>query len=242
MHHAPRSRWIAAAVPLLALAAAQPGRAQGNQVTVTAPQVVALDARLRTFAAALPAGERGAWNDLLRRAAAAAPDNPSSIAVRGNMYSPHIIVQGGLPAGRAVRAGAAGGLRPDDPAALGPKQDDPHAIPAAGGGVMLGPKQDDPRSMPRASDGLMIGPKQDDPRASQALMGRLRALSPSLSPTDRATMDWLLQRAASAPVSPGGLPRGTPSLAQALGVAAVSDDPATPPPGPPPAGQWTLRF
>jgi hypothetical protein len=74
--------------------------------------------------------------------------------------SPKIIVQGGTPAARSsVRAiGAPARPGSDNPAALGPKQDDPgpppapdlHATKAGGTGdpAALGPKQDDPGPPP----------------------------------------------------------------------------------------------
>jgi hypothetical protein len=110
----------------------------------------------------------------------AAPVNvgPAVCPVHRNAVSPKIIVQGGTPA-------IAGRARPgsDNPAALGPKQDDPgpppapdlHATKVGGMGdpAALGPKQDDPGPPPAPDlhatkvggmgDPAALGPKQDDP-------------------------------------------------------------------------------
>ena len=95
---------------------------------------------------------------------ALAPSNAASVNVEPTVcpvnrtgVSPKIIVQGGTPAARRAIGGPA---RPgsDNPAALGPKQDDPgpppapdlHATKVGGTGdpAALGPKQDDPGPPP----------------------------------------------------------------------------------------------
>ena len=127
----------------------------------------------------------------------AAPLNvePAACPVNRTAVSPKIIVQGGTPAARSPHIIVQGGIDPhpaigrparpgsDNPAALGPKQDDPgpppatdlHASKVGGTGdpAALGPKQDDPGPPPapdlRATkvggtgDPAALGPKQDDP-------------------------------------------------------------------------------
>lgn len=252
-------RTLAALFPALALAAtAAAAPAQRGQVVVDAAAVRGLETRLDSLAAALPPEQRQLLVDLRRRAAAAPADNPAGTAVRPIFYSPGgrgIVVQGGrstiiVQGGRAA-AGTAN-PRPADPnaprpgngaVAIGPKQDDPGAPRPGNGAVAIGPKQDDPGA-PRPTNILAIGPKQDDPRSPQgALVARLTELGRTLPEAQRGALDWMLQRAAGSPGTPGGLPPGrTPSLSQSLGILAIGpkqDDPAPPPPA---NARWVLQF
>lgn len=102
----------------------------------------------------------------------AAPVNvePTVCPVNQTAVGPKIIVQGGTPATPSPHIIVQGGIAPlpaiggparpgsDDPAALGPKQDDPGPPPApdlfatrvggTGDPAALGPKQDDPGPPP----------------------------------------------------------------------------------------------
>jgi hypothetical protein len=202
------------------------------QVTVTGAQLALLDARLQTFAAQLPAAERQAWSDLLRRAAAAPANDPAGARVQAVLYvvpSSHIIVQGGI-----------------QPMPTRPASSAASAVHTSGhAAVAIGPKQDDPAHPNGGQSVNAIGPKPDDPRAPDAaLMSRLRAFGQGLSPEDRAALDWLFQRAAPRDAG-SGMPTGrTPSLAQALGVSPLAigpkqDDPSPPPPA---DARWIVRF
>lgn len=250
-------RTLAAVLPALALAAtAAAAPAQRGQVVVDAAAVRGLETRLDSLAATLPPEQRLLLADLLRRAAAAPADNPAGTTVRPVFYSPGgrgIIVQGGRSAIIVQGGRAAAGTvnpRPTDPnaprpgngaVAIGPKQDDPRA--PGNGAVAIGPKQDDPGA-PRPTNILAIGPKQDDPRSPQgSLVARLTELGAALPEAQRGALDWMLQRAAGSPGTPGGLPPGRkPSLAQSLGILAIGpkqDDPAPPPPV---NTRWVLQF
>jgi hypothetical protein len=206
---------------LLVLAAAPALHAQNAptaQVSVTGAQIAALDVRLQSFAAGLPTGERRQWNVLLRRAASAPAGNAASIAVHPTLYraapSNAIIVQGGIRPLPSNHIIVQGGTRPRPAGTAAP------------------------------TEVAAIGPKQDDPAPPPPLMDRLRGFSASLGAEDRATLDWLLTRAAAAPVPSPVLGGNTPTLAQALGISPLAIGPKQDDPGPPPPpdARWTLTF
>jgi hypothetical protein len=176
---------ILAAAALLATAVAAPAQ---RAVTVKANTIQSLDAKLQSFAQGLAPSERAAWDTVLRQAASAPADNGTGIAVKPTFYGGSgsgagaivsrdaaggIIVQGGRTnaSGSDTRPSAfnsatvgRGGIDPrggGDPAAIGPKQEDP----ARGGGrgaVSIGPKQEDP-ARGGGTGAVSIGPKQEDP-------------------------------------------------------------------------------
>jgi hypothetical protein len=179
-------------------------------------------------------------------------DGPNRVAV---------IIAGGRTAGASggiiapgggTRAGLAGqgsrpGVRPGDA---------PRPNPTGDGTVAIGPKQDDPAPRPGRVGAVAIGPKQDDPAPPpQSLARRLTDFSLGLSAEERATLNWLLTRAAAAPEgrpgTPGGLPPGAqgldgfwwPPLPKALGIDPLAIGPKQDDPRPPtPEQRWILRF
>ncbi|HET7232566.1 MAG TPA: hypothetical protein VFJ16_21330 [Longimicrobium sp.] len=237
-----RVRYTALLVPAALLCVTGRATAQ-REVTVGASTLQSLDARLQTFARGLAPAERAAWDAVLRQAAAAPADNPAGVPVKGTFYagcgcitgtpgaiivqggrantgpatrgtpSPFIIVQGGAPASRAAGVGG-GPTRPGDPAAIGPKPDDPlvalnakvHAFAA----TLSGDEQ-------ATFDWLL------QRAATQGQRG-----PGGMPPAPTRAMGMQGPRGA-----PGGLPASTPSLGQALGLVALGpkqDDPAPPPP------------
>lgn len=218
--------------------ALRPAAAQrAGQVTVQAAHLQSLQGRLDGFAAQLPAEERALWDHLLLRAAHAASPGRGEVRVTpvleigpgGGCDDPAmevanrvaIVVQGGRTAGASgivVQGGrtpagvpGADGPRPDPNAtvAIGPKQDDP-SRPGGTGAEAIGPKQDDPGA-PRPGSTVSIGPKQDDPAPPpQSLGRRLTSFSQGLPTEERAALNWLLTRAATAPEGRPGTPGGRP--------------------------------
>jgi hypothetical protein len=237
-------------------------------IVVRPAHVQALQARLDSFAVALPAAERALWTDVLLRAAHAPTPAAGEVRVTpvlqigpggGCEDQPGmddaanraaIIVQGGRTAGTSGII-VQGGRTPRA------------GIVVQGGRTPAAPGTDVARPNPNAT--VAIGPKQDDPAPPpQSLGRRLADLSLRLSPEERGALNWLLTRAASAPEgrpgTPGGLPPGpcnpelgcrppvggsplNVSLRQALGIDALAIGPKQDDPAPRPDSQrWILRF
>jgi hypothetical protein len=259
-------RGILASVLLLATAVAASAQ---RAVTVKPSTIQSLDAKLQSFAQGLASSERAAWDAVLRQAAAAPAENATEVAVKPIFYggsrsstSPvlardaagGIIVQGGRTnaAGAETRPSTLnsaitgrGGIDPrdgGDPAAIGPKQEDPargggrgavsigpkQEDPARGGGrgaVSIGPKQEDPaRGGGRGA--VSIGPKQEDPTRGgggdpvMSLDEKVQRFAGTLSGGEQATFDWLLHRAAKQGQrggGPGGKPAGPAASREAEG-------------------------
>jgi hypothetical protein len=227
----------------------------GNTIVVWPRTLQSLQARLDSFAAALPAEEAVLWDRALLRAATA-PSAAGEVRVtpvlqigpgggcddaQGPDDAPSriaLIVQGGRAGGPSNRIIVQGGL----PAGQS-------GIVVQGGRTAAGtPAANAPRPNPAGNGAVAIGPKQDDPAPPpQSLGRRLAAFGQTLSAEERGALDWLLTRvSAGRPGTPGGLPPGPcrcVSLRQALGIDVLAigpkqDDPAPPPP----AAQWTLRY
>ena len=205
--------------------------------------MAALASRLQEFSSGLSGAEREAFDRLLSRAAAAPADSPAGADVKVRLFTAGLRREGEAePAGLIVQGGrgqSGGGIKssPIDVLRemLGP------------GNVSIGPKQDDPRAPSTSTGAVAIGPKQDDPRSpSSSLAGKMQAFGGGLSVTERAMLDWLLQRAASSPLPAQGNPDGprpTPerALRAALGIEAIGPKQDDPSPRPD-ARRWTLRF
>lgn len=227
--------------------------AEAGRLVLRPGHLQSLQARLDSFAAALPAEELVLWDRALLRAARA----PSAA---GEVRVSHVLPIG--PGG-----GCDDGHGPDDApsrlaallrpgqtgAASGIVVQGGRPAPAAGGVVQRNrpvgtPAADAPRPSPTGDGTVAIGPKQDDPAPPpQSLGRRLAAFGETLPGEERAALEWLLTRVAAAPPgTPGGLPPGPcrcVSLRQALGIDVLAigpkqDDPAPPPP----ASEWTLRY
>lgn len=244
----------------------------GSTIIIWPRHIQTLQARLDSFAVALPPAERALWNDVLLRAAHA--PTPAAAEVRvtpvleigpggGCEDQPGmddaanraaIVVQGGRTAG-ASGIVVQGGRTPRA------------GIVVQGGRTPGAQGAEAPRPNPTGDGTVAIGPKQDDPAPPPQSLGRRLAEFAAHSPAEeRAALNWLLTRAASAPEgrpgTPGGLPPGpcnpergcrapvggTPlavSLRQALGIEPLAigpkqDDPR--PPTPSSEQRWILRF
>ncbi|WP_420128604.1 hypothetical protein [Longimicrobium sp.] len=248
---------LAAQVPdALRTAPRVQGTGNGSTIIVWPRHVQSLQARLDSFAVALPAAERALWNDVLLRAAhvpapAAAEvrvtpvlqigpgggceDTPGMDGAAGRAA---IIVQGGRAAG-ASGIIVQGGRTPRA------------GIVVQGGRTPAAQGANAPRPAPNAT--VAIGPKQDDPAPPpQSLGRRLADLSLRLTAEERGALDWLLTRAAEPSGPDGGLPPRTPgdprpgervSLRQALGIDPLAIGPKQDDPAPRPDSQrWILRF
>ncbi|HEU4885225.1 MAG TPA: hypothetical protein VFT45_23385 [Longimicrobium sp.] len=252
---------LAAQVPNLRVQQRAQAPGSGNTIIVWPRTLQTLQARLDSFAAALPAPERALWNDVLLRAALAptpaagevrvtpvlqigpgggCEDQPGTNEAASRVA---IIVQGGRTAGASGIVVQGGRTAQSGIVVQGGRT--PRPNPAGDGAVAIGPKQDDPAPPP------------------QSLGRRVADLSLRLSAEERGALNWLLTRAGSAPQAGTGAPVGLPpgpcnpergcrapadgalsvSLRQALGIDRLAigpkqDDPAPPPP----ADRWILRF
>lgn len=255
---------LAAQVPNVRVQQRAQPPGNGTTVVVWPRTIQSLQARLDSFAAALPAPERALWNDVLLRAALAPTPQAGEVRVTpvleigpgggcedapgvdeaGNRVA--IIVQGGRTAG-ASGIIVQGGRTPRT------------GIVVQGGRT--------PRPNPAGDGTVAIGPKQDDPAPPPQSLGRRVAdLSLGLPAEERGALNWLLTRAGSAPQAGTGAPVGLPpgpcnpergcrapadgtlsvSLRQALGIDRLAigpkqDDPAPPPPSST-QQRWILRF
>jgi hypothetical protein len=204
----------------------------GNIIVVWPRHIQTLQARLDSFAVALPPAERALWANVLLRAAQA--PTPAAAEVR---VTP--VLQIGPGGGCEVGPGGGCEIGPGGGCAPGP-DDGPNrmavilqggrtagasgivvqggrtpraGIVVQGGRTPAGQGADAPRPNPAGSGTVAIGPKQDDPAPPpQSLGRRLADFSLRLSAEERGTLDWLLTRAASVPETrpgtPGGLPPG----------------------------------
>lgn len=249
---------VSLAAPLLALSvllSPAPAAAQGPpaEVVVNAATLRTLEARLQPFAASLTPEEREAWTGLLYRAAAAPTDDPAGTQVRPLFYRPAgrtasggtpapdgrvirqrpggaqtpIVVQGGRPAGEQIQVqGQAGGPGQTVMVPSG-------SAPQAG--------QGDASTAPGRT--VTLGSGNAAARTTGSVIMRLRSASVGFPDAERATLDWMLQRAfATAPAAPGTLPPGPCSLAQALGITPLASG-SNQAPAPPPADtRWVLKF
>jgi hypothetical protein len=244
----------------------------GSTVIIWPRTVQSLQARLDSFAVALPAEERALWNGVLLRATRA-PTPPAGevrvtpvleIGPGGGCEDPSgvdeaasrvaIIVQGGRTAG-ASGIVVQGGRTPRA------------GIVVQGGRTPARQGADAPRPNPAGNGVVAIGPKQDDPAPPPQSLGRhLAELSSRLPAEERGVLNWLLTRAAAtdAALPPGpcnpergcrradGLPSGAqgldgfwwPPLPRALGIDPLAIGPKQDDPAPPPpsAQRWILRF
>lgn len=261
----------------------------GTTVIIWARHLQTLQARLDSFAVALPAEERALWDGVLLRAAHA--PTPAAAEVRvspvleigpggGCEDSPGtteaanrvaIIIQGGRTAGASgiIVQGGRTATPSEGIVVQGGRTATPNegivvqggrtASPATGIVVQGGRTSGDVR---RPTDAVGIGPKPEDPTRPppESLARRVADLSLRLSGEERATLEWLLTRAATAPEGRAGstvaLPpgpcnpergcrapvAGSPlnvSLRQALGIDALSAGTRQ---GARTEERWILRF
>lgn len=237
----------------------------GTTIVVQPRHVQTLQARLDSFAIALPAAERALWDGVLLRAAHGPTRAAAEVRVTpvleigpggGCEDSPGmteaanraaIIVQGGRTAGASgiiVQGGRAAA-----PAA---------GIIVQGGRTPAVQGADAPRPSPAGAGTVAIGPKQDDPAPPPQTLGRrLADLSLRLPAEERGALDWLLTRASASDVAlppgpckpergcrapAGGSPLAV-SLRQALGIDPLAIGPKQDDPRPPaPDQRWILRF
>ncbi len=208
-----------------------------STITITGTDIGTLSDKLQEFRNGLSRGEQAVMDQMLRRAAAAPANDPEGIDVkRAPVFMPgrHTISGGGVvdPSPLdAIRAAAGIGT-----ADIGPKQDDPRSPPTppdkgldAGTSDSHGERKfvKLPSTVPTDS----ARPKPtNDPHAVnessgvnaadvQSFTNKLQGFGGQLTPAERAGMDWLVQRAASAPKTPEGVPGGLPpALHAALGI------------------------
>jgi hypothetical protein len=153
-HHMPLRSLAGIALLLVCamtqMATAQPKKKLPVDVLVTEMDIQSLTAKLDAFDRGLPENELGAMNLLLRRAANAPADNPAGTDIKSSFFAANtsrgdvnraIVVPGGRmeqinpagsPGGRPAITGnplraALGG--DTDPAAMGPKHEDPMPAP-----------------------------------------------------------------------------------------------------------------
>lgn len=231
------------------------GAGNGSTIVIWPRHVQSLQARLDSFAVALPAAERALWNDVLLRAAHSPTPAAADVRVTpvlqigpggGCEDTPGmddaanraaIIVQGGRMAG-------AGGI-----VVQGGRT--PRAGIIVQGGRAPGAQG---AHAPRPNQNATVDSKlQPVPwLTSESLGRRLADLSPRLTSEERGALDWLLTRAAEPSGPDGGLPPRTPgdprpgervSLRQALGIDPLAIGPKQDDPAPrPDAQRWILRF
>jgi hypothetical protein len=209
----------------------------GNTIIVWPRTLQTLQARLDSFAMALPTAERALWNDVLLRAAHA--PTPAAGEVR---VSP--VLQIGPGGGCEVGPGGGCEVGPGGGCEIGPgggcepgPDDGPNRVAvilhggrtagasggiiAPGGGTRTGVAVqgsrpgvrpgDAPRPTPTGDGTVAIGPKQDDPAPPpQSLARRIAALAANSPAEEQAALNWLLTRAAAAPEGRPGTPGGLP--------------------------------
>lgn len=208
-----------------------------STITITGADIGTLSGKLQNFRQNLSPGEQAVMDQMLRRAAAAPANDPEGTDVKGApvfMPERRTISGGGLvdPSPLdAIRAAAGIGT-----ADIGPKQDDPRSPPTppdkgldAGTNDSRGEHK--PVKLPSTAPTESARPKPtNDPHAVNESSGvnaadvqsftiKLQGFGSQLTPAERAGMDWLVQRAASAPKTPEGVPGGLPpALHAALGI------------------------
>jgi hypothetical protein len=220
----------------------------GSTIVIWPRHLQTLQARLDSFAIALPEEERALWYGVLLRAAHAPTPAAAEVRVRpvleigpggGCEDAPGmteaagrvaIIVQGGRTAGASGIVVQGG--RTATPGA---------GIVVQGGRTSGGVAPATTRvvrrpgaqgaEVRRPTEAVAIGPKQEDPaRPTPEMLGRrLTELSSRLPDEERGALNWLLTRAATAPEGPGGLP---PGAAVATTTGEGRPGPGGLPPGP----------
>jgi hypothetical protein len=205
----------------------------GGTIAVTPRHLQTLQARLDSFAVALPPAERALWNGVLVRAAHAPAQSAAEVRVTPvleigpgggcedapGMHSAvnrvAIIVEGG----RTVDASGIivqGGRTPREGIVVQGGSTPREGIVVQGG-----------RTPPsQAGNGVAaIGPKQDDPAPPpQSLARRIADFSQRISPEERGVLNWLLTRAGSAPEGRPGTPGGRPGTADGVPAGAQGLD------------------
>jgi len=216
-------------------------KAGPHEIVVNAADIQTLSGKLQQFDTQLSAPELGAMNLLLWRAAKAPLDDPAGNNIRASFFD----IRG--PGTLADENGDRGGGGPGRPPGQG-------RISIAGG-ILAQDRENRPPPPPPPPEGLSslraalgvgavsAGPKHDDPappppETINALANKLQAFGGTLSPAERGTMDWLLQRAATnngpSTGTPGGQP---PGLAEALGIAPFGSRASSQG-----GNTWVLRF
>jgi hypothetical protein len=239
---------VSLAAPLLALSALlSPARAAAQgppaEVVVNAATLRTLEARLQPFAASLTPEEKEAWTGLLYRAAAAPADDPAGTQVRPLFYRPAgRTAAAGMPAGdgRVIRQRPEGAQAP-----VIVQEGRPSGEQGQGGGpgqTLMVPSGTTPQ-LGQGGRTVMLGSGNGPARTTGSVIMRLRAASTGFPDAERATIDWMLQRAfATAPAAPGTLPPGPCSLAQALGITPLASGSTQAPAPPPEDTRWVLKF